>query len=138
MSDISLRGFQDVLNAQLMAAAITAEIAWPNSVYVPKKGVSYIAPTCAGRGRSPLGFGADGVQQWNGTYQVSVFVPRDSGDREQSAIASKVLAAFPRGLTLLTTQAIRVIVSYSTAGIPVAFGDWSNLPVVVAWFATEP
>lgn len=138
MSTISLRGFQDVLNAQLTAAAITSEIAWPNSVYVPKKGVSYIAPACTGRGRTPLGFGTDGVQMWQGTYQVSVFVPRDTGDREQNAIASKVLAAFSRGLTLQTAQGIRVIVSYSTAGIPVAFGDWSNLPVVVSWFATEP
>lgn len=135
---ILLRDFEDALNNQLITANITKEIAWPNATYVPKKGVTYLSVECAGRSRTPLGFGADGVQQWAGVYQVGVFVPRDSGTREQSNIASKILAAFPRGLTLSTPQAINLIVTTSTAPAPVPSGDWSNLPIQISWFATEP
>ena len=135
---ILLRDFTDALNTQLQTAGITQQIAWPNRVFVPKKGVSYLQVQCAGRARAPLGFGADGVQQWTGLYQVSVYVPRDSGDREQDAIASKVLAAFPRGLNLATPQAITLTVTSSTAAPAEAFGDWSHLPATVNWFAIEP
>jgi hypothetical protein len=135
---ILLRDFTDAMNAQLVAASITKEIAWPNTVYRPRPGVSYLSVESAGRARTPLGFGADSVQQWAGIFQVSCFVPRDSGDREQDGIASKVLAAFPRGLTLPTEQGINLIVSFSTAPSPVSYGDWSNLPVAVHWFATTP
>jgi hypothetical protein len=138
MTHISLRTFTDALNGQLSAANITSEIAWPNVVYTPKKGVSYLKPENAGRSRIPMGFGADSVQQWRGIYQVGVFVPRDSGDREQDNLASKILKAFPRGLSLQTNQGIFLIVEYSTAPSPVAFGDWVNLPASIHWFATEP
>jgi hypothetical protein len=132
-----LRDFVDALNTRLVGAQITREIAWPNSVYVPKKGVSYLAVEMAGRARTPIGFGADGVQQWSGIYQVSVFVPRDAGDREQDALVSKVLAAFPRGLNLPTPQNINLIVEYSSAPSPVVSADWSSVPTAVHWFATE-
>lgn len=135
---VTLRDFADALNAQLEAAAISTEIAWPNRTFSPVQGVPYLKPECAGQARSPVGCGADGVQQWDGIYQVGVFVPRDSGDRQQSDIASQVLAAFARGLTLLTTNGLRVIISYSTSPAPIAFGDWVNLPVQIHWFATEP
>ena len=130
--------FQRVFNERLRTAAITQEVAWPNIVYRPKKGVAYLKPESAGRMRSPLGFGADSVQQWQGVYQVGVFVPRDTGELEQERLASRVMAAFPRGMTLRTSQAIDVKISHSTAPAPVPFGDWSNLPVQVYWFAVEP
>ncbi len=132
-----LRGFTDALNTQLVAAAITNQIAWPNVVYVPKKGTYYLSVANAGRARAPVGFGADGVQRWTGVYQVGVFAPRDSGDREQDGLASKVLAAFPRGLTLPNTRGSPVIVEFSSAATAVASGDWSQLPVSINWFATE-
>lgn len=135
---ILLRDFEDALNNQLISANITKEIAWPNATYVPKKGVTYLSVECAGRNRTPLGFGADCVQQWTGIFQVGVFVPRDSGTREQSNIASKILAAFPRGLNLPTPQGITLIVTASSAPAPVPSGDWSLLPTQISWFATEP
>jgi hypothetical protein len=138
MAEIRLRDLQDVLHGQLAAAAITSEVAWPNKVYTPTKGVSYLKPENAGRARTPLGFGADAVQSWNGTYQVGVFVPRDSGEREQDTLANKVMEAFPRGLNLPTSQGVHVIISHSSAPAPVPFGDWSNLPVSIHWFATQP
>jgi hypothetical protein len=135
---MELRGFQDAFNARLQAAGITNEIAWPNVVYSPTKGVSYLKPENAGRSRTPLGFGADGVQMWNGIYQIGVFAPRDAGEDEQEELASKVLEAIPRGLNLPTPDgSINIIVSHCTAAVPVPFGDWSNLPVSVTWFATE-
>src|SRR5215831_12857869 len=96
--------FQRLFNDRLRAAAITAEVAWPNIVYRPKKGVAYLKPENAGRTRMPLGFGADGAMQWQGVYQVGVFVPRDTGELEQERLASRVMAAFPRGMTLRTVQ----------------------------------
>lgn len=135
---ILLPEFQRVFNDRLKDANITAEVAWPNLVYRPKKGVSYLKPENGGRTRMPLGMGADGVQQWQGIYQVGVFAPRDTGELEQERLATKVMAAFPRGMTLSTVQAIDVKISHSTAPAPVPFGDWSNLPVSVYWFAVEP
>jgi len=135
---IRLRDFQDCFNGVLGAAQISSEIAWPGEIYHPKKGVCYIKPENAGRSRSPLGAGADGVMQWNGIYQVGVYVPRDTGERKQEELATQVMAAYPRGLTMVTSQGLKVIVTHSTAPAPVPYGDWSLLPVAVHWFATEP
>lgn len=137
MSNVTLRGFTDALNARLVGAAICPQIAWPNAVYSPVKGVNYLSVAGAGRARQPVGFGADGVQQWTGLYNVGVFVPRDAGDREQDILAGKVLAAFPRGLNLPTAAGAVLIVEYSSVSTAVPFGDWSQLPVAVHWFATE-
>lgn len=134
-----LRSLIDVLNARLGQAGLTTPIAYPNNVFTPQKGVSYLQVELAGRGRTPLGFGADSVQQWSGIYQISVYVGRDTGTREQDEIAQKVLNAFPRGLNLPTPNGgANVIVEYSTAASPEVFGDWSNLPIAIHWFATDP
>jgi hypothetical protein len=137
---LQLRAFEDVLNARFTAAAIVppGQIAWANRTYVPTKGQPYCAVELAARARSPLGFGADGVQQWRGSLQVSVMFPRDTGTRDQAVMAQKVLDAFPRGLNLpLNGTGSPLIVEYSTAAPAVVFGDWSNLPVQISWFATE-
>lgn len=138
MAELNLRDITDALNGVLQAAAITSEIAWPNRVYTPKKGVSYLKPEFAGRARTPLGMGADAVQQWTGIFQIGVFVSRDTGEREQAELATKVMTAYPRGKTMVTPQGMRVIVSHTSAPAPVPFGDWSNLPLQVNWFATQP
>lgn len=137
---LQLRNFTDALNKQLAAASIMPEaaIAWPNATFVPVKGKTYLKVEMAGRSRRPVGFGADGVQQWTGIYQVGVFVPRDTGDREQDAIATKVLGAFPRGLNLTSNSGPTVIIEFASPAAAVVFGDWSNLPVQIFWFATEP
>jgi hypothetical protein len=131
------RYFTDALNNALIGAAITSEIAWPNRVYAPKKGVPFFDVQMAGRARTPLGFGQDSVEQWTGIYQVGVMVPRDTGDRDQDILAAKVLAAFPRGLNLTTNNGNYLTIEYSTVPGPVAWGDWSLMPVQIHWFATE-
>ncbi len=140
--NIDLRNFEDVLNGRLRASTIShivaAQIAWPTVTYLPKKGTPYLKPELAARDRRPIGFGADGVQEWTGTYQVGVFVARDSGTRLPNEIASSVLKAFPRGLSLQTAQGIWVIVTRGTVPVPVPFGDWVNTPVMIDWFAHEP
>lgn len=138
MAEIRFRDITDVLHAQLQAANITQQIAWPNVTFVPVKGTPYLKPEISGRNRSPLGFGADAVQQWDGIYQVSIFVPRDTGERVQDGLAQKVIEAFPRGLNLPTSQGVNLIISHSTAAAPVPFGDWANLPVAIHWFLTQP
>ena len=138
MAEIRFRDITDVLHAQLQSANITAQIAWPNVTFVPTKGTPYLKPEISGRNRSPLGFGADAVQQWDGIYQVSIFVLRDTGERVQDGLAQKVIEAFPRGLNLTTSQGANLIVSHSTATAPVPFGDWANLPVAIHWFLTQP
>lgn len=140
MADLALRDITDALNNRLIAAAIVPadQIQWSNRTFVPKKGTSYLGAEMAGRNRAPQGFGADGVQMWNGIYQVSVFVPRDSGDREQAIMANKVLAAFPRGLNLSLSGGKPLIIEYSSAPPPVVSNDWSLQPVLISWFATEP
>jgi hypothetical protein len=137
----ALREFDDCLAAALLAAAIVppAQIAWQNRTFVPTKGSSYLSVSMAARAHQPLGFGIDSVAQWVGTYQVSVFVPRDAGTREQATLAQRILAAFPRGLNLpLASGGSNLIVSDSSAGAPFVFNDWSNLPVQVSWFALDP
>jgi hypothetical protein len=137
---IELRDIADLLNTQLLAAAIVPpeQIAWMNSTFTPTKNVSYLDVAMAGRARTPIGFGADGFQQWQGIYQVSVFVPRDTGTSEQDNIAAKVLAAFPRGLTLISATGVRLIVEYSSPTAINPFGDWSSLPIEIHWFGSEP
>jgi len=135
-----LTEIDDAFNNQLQAAAIVdaTQIAWPNVVFVPTKGTPYLKPEKAGRARMPLGYGADAVQQWTGVWQVGVYVPRDSGEHEQARLAGAVMDAFPRGLTLTTPSGLRILVSHTSAPLPVPVGDWSSLPVQINWFATEP
>jgi hypothetical protein len=143
MSGTQLRYFEDafigILQPALPIECITAaNVAWPEKTFVPTKGVPFLKPEVSGRNRRPVGVGATGVQQWDGLYQIGVYVPRDSGTRLQNAIASALLGLFPRGLSMTTPQGIVMWVMASTAPVPVPFGDWVNLPVQIQWFATEP
>lgn len=142
MANIELRHFEDLLNNVLRGASITgiaaADIAWPEKTYRPQKNIPYVKPEMAARNRRPLGFGADAVQEWTGTFQIGVFVPRDSGTRLQNEIASQLLRAYPRGLAMQTPQGVWMTVTRSTVPAPVPFGDWVNLPVMIDWFAHEP
>jgi hypothetical protein len=142
MLNIDLRYFEDAWNAVLGAAPLTgitaAQIAWPEKTFTPTKGVPFIRAEMTARNRRPMGFGADCVQEWTGIYQIAIFVPRDGGTRLQNEIASKVLTAFPRGLTAVTPQGIVMIVTRSTTPSAVPWNDWINLPVQIEWFAHEP
>jgi hypothetical protein len=143
---MELRYFEDAFNgvlaAALLSGAITGiedrNVAWPEKTFSPQKGVPYLKPELAARARRPMGFGADAVQQWDGTFQIGVFVPRDSGTRLQNGIASQILRVFHRGLALRTPDGVWMTVSHGTAPVPVPFGDWVNLPLQIVWFATEP
>lgn len=141
---IQLRYFEDLfitrLSSSLQTNAIQGisddNVAWPEKTYVPSKGIPYLKPELAARVRTPVGFGADAVQQWTGTYQIGIFTPRDTGTRLQNQLASQILAAFPRGLALQTPDGVWMTVTRGTAPVPVPFGDWINLPVQLDWFAT--
>lgn len=143
---IELRYFEDLLNAQLntavdaqLLAGITpVDVAWPGKTFTPTKGKPYLKPELAARVRTPVGFGADSVQEWNGTYQVGIFIPRDTGTRLMNELASTVLRTFPRGLAMQTPDGVWMTVTRGTAPVPVPFNDWINLPVQIDWFATEP
>lgn len=143
---IELRHFEDLLNGVLSTAVqadqltgITdALVAWPDKSFTPVKGTPYIKPEVAAQVRNPMGVGADAVQQWNGTFQVGIFTPRDTGRRLANQLASQVLAIFPRGLALQTPQGVWMTVVRGTAPVPVPWNDWNNLPVQIDWFAHEP
>lgn len=134
---VDLRYYTDALNTALTEAGITNEIAWPNKIYTPKKGIPYLGVENAGRNKTPLGIGADGIIQWVGIYQVGVTVPRDAGTRSQEIWAQRVMNTFARGANLPTFGGNVLTIEYSTAPMPTAFGDWSILPVQIHWFATE-
>lgn len=143
---MELRYFEDefnrVLSQALEGGTITGigqdQVAWPEKTFAPRKGQPYLKPELAARARRPVGFGADAVQQWDGTFQIGVFVPRDQGTRLQNGIASQVLRVFHRGLAMRTPEGVWINISHGTAPVPVPFGDWVNLPVQIVWFATEP
>jgi hypothetical protein len=141
--DLELRHFDDALNGILATAVVPGingdvAIAWPEKTYVPIKGKPYLKPEMAGRNRRPMGVGANSVQEWTGTYQVSVMVPRDTGTRLQNQLASAVIRAYRRGLSVTTPQGIVLYITASTVPAPVPFEDWINLPVQISWFAHEP
>jgi hypothetical protein len=143
MQDLQLRYFDDALNGILASAAIpgingNVQIAWPEKTFVPTKGQPYLRPEMSARVRTPMGVGADSVRQWTGTYQISVMVPRDTGTRLQNELASAVLMAYRRGLSVVTPQGIWLYITESTVPPAVPFGDWINLPVQIQWFAHEP
>lgn len=142
-ADLELRYFDDALNGVLKAGLpidgiSSDQIAWPEKTFVPTKGIPYLKPELAARVRRPVGFGADSVKQWDGTWQIGIFVPRDTGTRLMNAVASIVIRTYPRGLRLTTPQGLTMSVTNSTAPVPVSFGDWVNLPVQIEWFAFEP
>src|SRR4051794_12599222 len=140
--DLELRHFDDALNGILANAVLPGingtQIAWPEKTFTPTKGKPYLKPEMAARLRQPMGVGADTVQQWTGTYQISVMVPRDTGTRLQNELASAVIRAFRPGLAVTTPQGVVLVITASTVPAPVPFADWMNLPVQIQWFAHEP
>src|SRR3954470_2680426 len=117
--DLELRHFDDALQAILANAVLPgingdAQIAWPEKTFTPTKGRPYLKPEMAARMRQPMGVGADSVQQWTGTYQISVMVPRDTGTRLQNQLASAVIRAYRRGLSVTTPQGVVLVITAST------------------------
>lgn len=104
-----------------------ARVAWPNEGFdAPTDGVHYRVAFLPNRGWAPYGSGA--YNRFAGNYQVSVYVPANTGTAELRAAVDAVCSHFDR-LTLTGTVTL-------TTGTPVPAGPlldgaFVHVPVTV-------
>lgn len=125
------------LDEHLQAMKLT-NVAFENAPFTPTKGQMYLSSLISGRDRIPLGFGANAVTQYSGSYQVNVNGPVDEGVQPGLRLADRVAEHFRRGTTLRAPDETRISVEISSVQAAITVGDWFTIPVVVRWFATEP
>lgn len=129
-----LADIQRALDARM--AAFGGEIAWEGVPYAPTKGVPYLATSIAGRLAQTSGIGPAAPRFWSGVYQVLVAHPLGEGLAPAYDTAARVLAQFPRGLTLISGPA-KVVIERGSAAPAYDTADWINVPVQLAWYCEE-
>jgi len=109
----------------------------------PGQQAPYSRATMPALSRTPLGFGADAVIQFSGTYQVLVSCPQGSGRNVCMRMGDVVSAAFPRGRAITftaldtgTNHTVSVMISHAQP--PMTNGDWISVPVLIEWMGTDP
>ena len=136
---MSAAGIQSAMDTHLSAIAGLPAVAWPGVSYTPAIGTPYVAPSMSGLDQVPVAAGADGVIRWNGTYQVSVMWSSLSaeGTAAAYAIADTIRAEFKRGLNLVTSDSMKIIVRNTAIKSPLINMPWVHVPVVVSFWADE-
>ena len=109
-------------------------IAWDGTVYNPTPGNPYLATKVAALSPNPMTPAAGGPSQWNGTYQVSVFYPTETGLSQCLTEADAIANLFPRGLALTVSGYSEKINIINPRIIPnVQMADWIMIPVQLDW-----
>ncbi len=145
---MSLSGIQAAMDARFATIAFdSSRVIMSNEVYLPTAGKGYMAAQCyltgAGGEGSTLGAsqsvgGAGTIVRWDGTYRVDCVWPQDAGIDGANQLVDLVLALFPRGLTLSSSDSspIRIVFNAPIPTSPAADGSgvWVRGSVACPFF----
>lgn len=136
---MSLQGIMAALDAQLatLSGLDTSKVAWLNTAYVPEANTAYLATSLPAITRTPITIGAAGEVEWRGTYQVRCNWPAGTGVGDAAAQVDSILALFPRGLTLTTSDGLQLIFDTPTPRPFAIDGEWLYGVAQMPWFAYE-
>lgn len=79
--------------------ATCTDISWPNIVFTPEEGSSWIRPIIKMGNTYEGELGETGVGVRNGVLMISVFTPLDSGTKTGYDLAGRLETAFRRRIT---------------------------------------
>ena len=89
------------LDSRLSSLAGGSPIAWSNTVYKPIKGTLYLKVDNLPSAVEQAGLGNNGLDEYRGIYQVTVFAPAGQGRGIADAKADAIADHFKRGTVLV-------------------------------------
>jgi hypothetical protein len=126
--------FDLALNAITGLGTITVE----GDPFEPSEGVPYLYGRMVSLVRTPIGYGANAVVQYSGTYQVNCNCPMEQGRAYAGNMARAITAALNRGSVVTTTNGVTVSIINSSAAPAIDNADWITVPVSISWFCSVP
>ncbi|MDE2096243.1 MAG: hypothetical protein KGL39_03290 [Patescibacteria group bacterium] len=122
---MSIATILSAIHTQLATVTFpAAQIDFSNATFVPVAGVPYLRGSMAAQKFTALTLGTDrtvGVGnggymgRWDGLYHVDAVWPEDAGSDGCYSMQGQLLNLFPRGLTLITSDGVRVVFDAPTA-----------------------
>jgi hypothetical protein len=134
---MSLKSLHAAFNARLAGYSFSGDKVYAGKVSQPQPGRPRIEGRMAGITRTPTGPGAGSAFEWQGRYQVSVFYPVNFGMDPILEEVDRLIARFPRGLSLTGTDG-QVATILSAAPSPeVEMPNFVLIPLIVQWQSYE-
>lgn len=124
------------LNTNL-STADQANCAWPNTNYTPDPLTAWLSTQMTAVTRASTGPGTNAVIQWDGRYQVNLFSPLSTGLLTVESRVDAILALFPRGTSLTTSDGHVVRFETPTAMPTQVEVQWVHGIAVLPWFSHE-
>lgn len=146
---MSLSGIQAAIDARLATISFDASrVVFSNITFLPTAGKPYLNAEIEVNPRPGEGGtlgaaksvgGAGTIVRWDGMYMVEAVWPQDAGIDGANQMLDKVLALFPRGLTLTTGDTLPITIIFNDPIPTVAKDDgggvWLRGHVTCPWFA---
>ena len=138
MGTLTAQTIDDAFTALFFQLTGFGALQGDGEVFLPCDDVPYAYGRMAAISPNPGGYGADAVINWQGVYTILVNSPRNLGKQAAGQLADTVVAAFPRGLGVVTATGQAMSVSQASAQPSEDSGDWITIPVQVQWFGSDP
>jgi hypothetical protein len=136
---MSIASILVALDSRLQTFATTngLAVAWENVHFTPPNNNQYLVPRISARSRTPIGVGANSRIRHDGVYQISVFGPSGVGTAWVTGVGDQLVAAFPRGMGLPTTDSRQVVITNVSLAALISEQPNLHLPVLVEWFCFD-
>lgn len=121
-----------------------SQIVFGNATYAPTAGVPYMRGGMMSQKFTALTLGSDAsigpgnggyMGRWDGVYGVDCVWPEDAGTDGCYTMQGELLNLFPRGLTLITSDGLRVVFDAPTALPARTDNAWLRAPCQFPWWA---
>lgn len=121
--------------------AQTLVIAWPNSIYTPVEGVSYLIPRFLPNRSDYAAIGGNSPKRHRGLFQVSIRGAIGSGTADAS-VADTIGAYYAGKIIAFETARVRIGSFDGSPGLPyrtaaIRDGTWNLTPVTIPWWSDE-
>jgi hypothetical protein len=109
-------------------------IAWPNVVFTPAPGTSYLRAEFIPVLRRPVVAGPSPEQRFSGLFYLTIYTPEEKGAADGMSLADKLLSRFNGSSSIVTVNAV-VRIEYSEVKMPLHDPPFYAIPVEVGWYS---
>jgi hypothetical protein len=131
---VSIINAKDALLTRLVAMSPVWPTQYENIEFDPTPETSWRRAVMIFDGPTPMGAGAETVEEWLGIMQVSLFVPRGESADPALVHAELIRAHFPRSLCL-TDDGFSVTITGCKIHTGMLEPQWYHLPLSIDWQA---
>jgi hypothetical protein len=125
------------LDARLNTLASSPPVAWQNITYTPLSGVLYLRPTLLPAPTQQAGLGDNGLDEYQGIYQIDIFAAVGGGRGTAEAKADLISDHFKRGTSLVSSGTyVRLRDVSRSAGV--VDGDRFAISISIKYMAHTP